>query len=206
MCVPIVDEVIDAVKRGQRRPVPADPHRGGGAARDARHRRRAERHISAHGAFAATSGDIIVVHDGVRPPVRLPRTSWRRPWRRRVEHGAAMVAAAERTSRVKLASADDGFIEGSLDCAHSWLGQTPQAFLREHLERAYVLALRDGYARVVVTTPTSSPSTAACASRILPGHDHNIKITTCKIPRHGSPHRGGARRTSRTESPVSRVG
>jgi len=133
----------------------------------------AERHISAHRGLAATSGDIVVVHDGVRPFVTedlIVSTI-----EAAIEHGAAMLGMPS-TVQVKLVN-DDGFIEGSLDRAHSWLGQTPQAFRREHLEDAYRLALADGYMRVSDDADLVAEY-CGVRSRILPGHDHNIKITT----------------------------
>lgn len=172
MCVPIVDEVIVTVSEENvdeyRRiliddaALPVTLVAGG-----------AERHISAHRGLAATSGDIVVVHDGVRPFVTEDLVE--AVVAAAVEHGAAMVGLPS-TVQVKLVS-DDGFIEGSLDRAHSWLGQTPQAFLRGHLERAYDLALRDGYARVSDDADLVAEY-CGIRSRILPGHDHNIKITT----------------------------
>ncbi len=172
MCVPIVDEVIVTVSEDN-----VDLYRRilvdeaglavtlvvGGA----------ERHISAHRGLSATSGDIVVVHDGVRPFVTEDLVE--SVVAAAEEHGAAMLGLPS-TVQVKLVS-DDGFIEGSLDRAHSWLGQTPQAFRREHLERAYDLALREGYARVSDDADLVAEY-CGVPSRILPGHDHNIKITT----------------------------
>lgn len=172
ICVPLVDEVIVTVSEDN-----ADLYRRilvdeaglpvtlvtGGT----------ERHISAHRGLAATSGDIVVVHDGVRPFVTEDLVE--AVIAAAVEHGAAMLGLPS-TVQVKLVS-DDGFIEGSLDRAHSWLGQTPQAFRREHLEKAYDLALRDGYARVSDDADLVAEY-CGIPSRILRGHDHNIKITT----------------------------
>jgi 2-C-methyl-D-erythritol 4-phosphate cytidylyltransferase len=92
-----------------------------------------------------------------------------------VEHGAAMLGLPS-TVQVKLVS-DDEFITGSLDRAHSWLGQTPQAFRRDLLERAYAGALADEYQRVsddadLVAEYTGHPV------KIVRGHENNIKITT----------------------------
>lgn len=133
----------------------------------------AERHLSAQKGLAATSGDVVLVHDGVRPFVTedLILTVLDAA----IDHGAAMIGTPS-TVQVKLVS-DDGFIEGSLDRAHSWLGQTPQGFRRELLEAAYDAAFNDEYQRVsddadLVHEYTGTPS------RIMPGHVNNIKITT----------------------------
>ena len=121
----------------------------------------------------ATTGDIVLVHDGVRPFVTedLIMTVLDAA----IDHGAAMIGTPS-TVQVKLVS-DEGFIEGSLDRAHSWLGQTPQGFRRELLQASYEAAVRDAYQRVsddadLVHEYTGTPA------RILPGHVNNIKITT----------------------------
>lgn len=133
----------------------------------------AERHISAQRGLDATSGDIVLVHDGVRPFVTEELIM--DVLDAAIEHGAAMIGTPS-TVQVKLVS-DSGFIEGSLDRAHSWLGQTPQGFHRELLKRAYAAAAEEGYARVsddadLVHEYTGTPA------RILHGHVNNIKITT----------------------------
>lgn len=133
----------------------------------------AERHLSAMKGLGATTGDIVVVHDGVRPFVTEDLIM--SVLDAAIDHGAAMLGTPS-TVQVKLVN-DDGFIEGSLDRAHSWLGQTPQAFRRPLLQSSYEGALRDDYQRVsddadLVHEYTRTPS------RILPGHVNNIKITT----------------------------
>lgn len=133
----------------------------------------AERHISAQRGLDATTGDIVLVHDGVRPFVTEDLIM--SVLDAAIDHGAAMIGTPS-TVQVKLVS-DEGFIEGSLDRAHSWLGQTPQGFRRTLLQEAYDTALRDEYQRVsddadLVHEYTGTPA------RILPGHVNNIKITT----------------------------
>lgn len=172
MCVPIVDEVVVTVSADnaelyqrilvEEAGLPVTLVVGG-----------AERHISAHRGLAATSGDIVVVHDGVRPFVTPDLVE---SVVAAAENDGAAMLGMPSTVQVKLVS-DDGFIEGSLDRARSWLGQTPQAFRREHLERAYELALRDGYSRISDDADLVAEYCGVPA-RILPGHDHNIKITT----------------------------
>jgi 2-C-methyl-D-erythritol 4-phosphate cytidylyltransferase len=133
----------------------------------------AERHLSAMRGLVATSGDIVITHDGVRPfttPDLVERVV-----DAAIEHGAAMLGMPS-TVQVKLVS-DDGFIEGSLDRSHSWLGQTPQAFRRELLERAYRAAVESEYARV---SDDADLVAEFCGTpvRIIEGHVNNIKITT----------------------------
>ncbi|WP_417562171.1 IspD/TarI family cytidylyltransferase [Microbacterium sp.] len=172
MCAPDVDEVIVTVSADHeeeyRRILVDEAHLPvtlvvGGE----------ERHISAHRGLAATSGDIVLVHDGVRPFVTADLIDTVIDGA--IEHGAAMIGMPS-TVQVKLVN-DQGFIDGSLDRAHSWLGQTPQGFRREYLEQAYDGALRDGYARVSDDADLVHEY-CGLAARILPGHVNNIKITT----------------------------
>ncbi|KQO99424.1 IspD/TarI family cytidylyltransferase [Leifsonia sp. Leaf264] len=132
-----------------------------------------ERHLSAKNGLDATSGDLILVHDGVRPfvtPDLIDRVS-----AAAVEHGAAMLGLPS-TVQVKLIG-DDGFVEGSLDRSHSWLGQTPQGFRRDLLATAYDTAIAGAYARV---SDDADLVAEFCSHRvkIVPGHVNNIKITT----------------------------
>lgn len=132
-----------------------------------------ERHLSAQKGLAATTGDIVLVHDGVRPFVTpdLIETAIAAG----IEHGAAMLGLPS-TVQVKLVS-DDEFIEGSLDRAHSWLGQTPQVFRRDLLETAYAGAIADEYQRVSDDADLVAEYTGHSV-KIVRGHENNIKITT----------------------------
>jgi 2-C-methyl-D-erythritol 4-phosphate cytidylyltransferase len=133
----------------------------------------AERHLSAMRGLAVTTGDIVLTHDGVRPfptPDLIEHVV-----AAAAEHGAAMLGLPS-TVQVKLVS-DDGFIDGSLDRARSWLGQTPQAFRRHVLEAAYSAAVEAGYDRV---SDDADLVAEFCGTpvRIVEGHVNNIKITT----------------------------
>ena len=133
----------------------------------------AERHLSAMRGLAATTGDLVLTHDGVRPfatPDLVERVV-----AAAAEHGAAMLGMPS-TVQVKLVD-DDGFVLGSLDRSRSWLGQTPQAFRRELLETAYRAAVETAYARV---SDDADLVAEFCGTsvRIVEGHVNNIKITT----------------------------
>ncbi|MFE6963795.1 2-C-methyl-D-erythritol 4-phosphate cytidylyltransferase [Agromyces sp. NPDC057679] len=133
----------------------------------------AERHISAMNGLEATTGDIVLTHDGVRPfatPELIERVV-----SAAVEHGAAMLGMPS-TVQVKLVG-DDGFIQGSLDRSHSWLGQTPQVFRRDLLDHAYRRAVELQYARVSDDADLVAEFSGV-AARIVEGHVNNIKITT----------------------------
>lgn len=132
-----------------------------------------ERHLSAMRGLEATTGDIIIVHDGVRPFVTPDLIT--SALRAGIQHGAAMLGLPS-TVQVKLVS-DDEFIEGSLDRARSWLGQTPQVFRRDLLEKAYAGAIADSYRRVSDDADLVSEYTGHSV-KIVRGHENNIKITT----------------------------
>ena len=132
-----------------------------------------ERFISARNGLQATTGSMILVHDGVRPFINAELIT--RALDAGVEHGAAMLGTP---TVVQLKVVDDEeFITGSLDRAHSWLGQTPQVFQRELLERAYAGAIANQYARVSDDADLVAEYTGHRV-KIVRGEDYNIKITT----------------------------
>jgi 2-C-methyl-D-erythritol 4-phosphate cytidylyltransferase len=132
-----------------------------------------ERFISAMLGLSATSGDMVLVHDGVRPFVNAELID--RVLAAGVHYGAAMLGTPT-VVQLKLVD-DDEFITGSLDRSHSWLGQTPQVFRRDLLERAYAGAVADRYARVSDDADLVAEYTGHRV-KIIRGEDYNIKITT----------------------------
>lgn len=133
----------------------------------------AQRHVSALNGLLASSGELVVVHDGARPfvtPESIEKTLYGAD-----SHGSAMLGTPSLV-QVKLVNRA-GFVEGSLDRSHSWLGQTPQAFRRELLLRAYESAVTDGYERVSDDADLVAEYTGIQAV-ILEGSLDNIKITT----------------------------
>jgi 2-C-methyl-D-erythritol 4-phosphate cytidylyltransferase len=132
-----------------------------------------ERFISAMYGLQATSGSMIMVHDGVRPFVNAELIT--RALDAGVEHGAAMLGTPT-VVQLKLVD-DEEFISGSLDRSHSWLGQTPQVFQRELLEKAYAGAIADRYARVSDDADLVAEYTGHKV-KIVRSEDYNIKITT----------------------------
>src|SRR5918994_7678097 len=132
-----------------------------------------ERFLSAMKGLDATSGSLIAVHDGVRPFVNAELIT--RVLDAGIEYGAAMLGTPT-VVQLKLVD-DDEFISGSLDRAHSWLGQTPQVFRRELLEKAYAGALADRYSRVSDDADLVAEYTGHRV-KIVRSEDYNIKITT----------------------------
>ncbi len=132
-----------------------------------------ERFLSARNGLQAATGEIVLVHDGVRPFIS-PRMI-RQVLDGAIEHGAAMLGLPS-TVQIKLVS-EDGFVVDSLDRSASWYGQTPQAYRRELLEDAYEKAVSDEYF-IVSDDADIVARYAGCRPRILQGHEYNIKITT----------------------------
>jgi 2-C-methyl-D-erythritol 4-phosphate cytidylyltransferase len=131
-----------------------------------------ERFMSAMLGLQATSGSMIMVHDGVRPFVNAELIT--RALDAGVEYGAAMLGTPT-VVQLKLVD-DEEFISGSLDRSHSWLGQTPQVFQRELLEKAYAGAIADRYARISDDADLVAEYTGHRV-KIVRSEDFNIKIT-----------------------------
>lgn len=132
-----------------------------------------ERFVSAMKGLQATTGSIICVHDGVRPFVNADLIT--RVVDAGVEYGAAMLGTPT-VVQLKIVD-DDGFIMESPDRSHSWLGQTPQVFRRELLEKAYAMAIADRYARTSDDADLVAEYTGQQV-KIVKSEDYNIKITT----------------------------
>jgi 2-C-methyl-D-erythritol 4-phosphate cytidylyltransferase len=132
-----------------------------------------ERFVSAMLGLGATTGSMIMVHDGVRPFVNAELIN--RVLDAGVEYGAAMLGTPT-VVQLKLVD-DDEFITGSLDRSHSWLGQTPQVFLRGLLERAYEAAVADHYVRISDDADLVAEYTGHKV-KIVRSEDYKIKITT----------------------------
>lgn len=132
-----------------------------------------ERFVSAMKGLDATTGSIVLVHDGVRPFVNADLIT--RVLDAGVEHGAAMLGTPT-VVQLKIVDGDQ-FIVGSPDRSRSWLGQTPQVFRRELLEKAYAQAIADKYARVSDDADLVAEYTGTKV-KIVQSEDYNIKITT----------------------------
>jgi 2-C-methyl-D-erythritol 4-phosphate cytidylyltransferase len=114
--------------------------------------------------------DIVLVHDGARPLVSDALI--RRVAREAAAHGAA-VPALPVEDTVKEAA--DGRIIRTVDRARLFRVQTPQGFVYDVLEEAFLLAGRDGF------TGTDDASLVERTGRpvvLTEGDPRNIKITT----------------------------
>lgn len=121
--------------------------------------------------ISASSGTIIITHDGCRPftPVKLIDELINET----IKHGAAMTAVNP-TATVKYSK--EGFIENSFSRKDTWIAQTPQGFKRDIILRAAKLAVENGN---FVPTDDSELVVKYTGVKvyIVPGDDINIKIT-----------------------------
>lgn len=114
---------------------------------------------------------IVVVHDAARPFVddaTIDRTI------AAARQGSGAVAALPVVDTLKEAG-DDGQIVRTLDRSRLWRAQTPQAFPRDLLVRAYREARRDG---VSATDCAALCERLGLPVRIVEGSERAMKITT----------------------------
>jgi 2-C-methyl-D-erythritol 4-phosphate cytidylyltransferase len=132
-----------------------------------------ERVESLLNAIRASSGDILITHDGARP---LVRPGLIRKLIACVRETGAAMTAVNPTATVKLTQGDSLEITDTLPRASTWIAQTPQGFRRDIILRAAEKAVREGYFiptddSEIVAVMTAHPVT------IVPGDHSNIKVT-----------------------------
>lgn len=129
----------------------------------------ASRAESTRRGFEAAAGEIILIHDGVRPLIeaglieKVALAAW--------EHGAALAAVPVSDT---LKEVTDGLVKRTVDRSALWRAQTPQGFRREILAEA--LAGTTG--TEVPTDDIGLVERLGLTAAIVPGSPGNIKITT----------------------------
>lgn len=131
----------------------------------------AERIESMYNGAKASSGDIILTHDGARPftPIWLINHLIQAV----EEYGAAMTAVSP-TATIKCAE-NDLLIRNSLPRANTWIAQTPQGFRRDILLNALESAINQKY--FVATDDSEIVSRHGYPVKIVPGDPVNMKVT-----------------------------
>jgi 2-C-methyl-D-erythritol 4-phosphate cytidylyltransferase len=119
----------------------------------------------------ASAVDLVVVHDGVRPFVTAALVC--QTLCSAAQYGAA-IAAVPLTDTLKRVSAA-GRVETTLPREHLWRIQTPQAFRRDLLQRAFQHAWKHG---VMVTDEAGLIEAMGYPVYVVPGAEHNVKMTT----------------------------
>jgi 2-C-methyl-D-erythritol 4-phosphate cytidylyltransferase len=154
-----IDQVVVALPEGAQAPPGCIGVRGG-----------ATRSASVRAALAAAPPGDIVVHDAARPlaePELFARAI------EALQEADCAIAAAPVTDTIKQAA--DGVVTATLDRNRLWAVQTPQAFRRDALERAFDVA-EDVLAQA--TDDAWLIERAGGSVRIVESSAANFKITT----------------------------
>jgi 2-C-methyl-D-erythritol 4-phosphate cytidylyltransferase len=124
-------------------------------------------------ALNASSGDILITHDGARPLVTPDLIEELIAWVKKT--GAAMTAINP-TATVKITDNQSMKITGTLPRVKTWIAQTPQGYNREILKQAMEKAVREKY-----FVPTDDSEIVARMTShdivVVPGDHSNIKVT-----------------------------
>ncbi len=132
-----------------------------------------ERQDSVHRGLKETSArsKLIVIHDGARPLVT--KAMIEASLDAASTCGAAVVAIPLADTLKKVES--DHLIKKTLKRDGLWLAQTPQAFRRKIVLKAYEAAIRDGF---YGTDDAALVERAGFEVRVVPGAITNLKVTT----------------------------
>ncbi|MDD5603636.1 MAG: 2-C-methyl-D-erythritol 4-phosphate cytidylyltransferase [Eubacteriales bacterium] len=117
--------------------------------------------------------DIVLIHDGVRPFVQGGLIS---AVVRDASEAGASCAAVPAHETVKMTDGGS-FVCATPDRSKLWYAQTPQAFRRDIIFRAYEKALNDGYRG---TDDSCLAERLGYKVKITMGDRRNIKITTAE--------------------------
>lgn len=121
-------------------------------------------------ACGAVSQDVILIHDGVRP--FFPKEQIGPLVQLAAVEGAAVLAVPVQDT---IKEVFDGRVRSTPDRSLLWQVQTPQAFRCERIREAHQRAYTSGY---VGTDDASLVEWCGWPVAVLPGHPHNLKITT----------------------------
>jgi 2-C-methyl-D-erythritol 4-phosphate cytidylyltransferase len=130
----------------------------------------ADRQASVHAALQASRGDLLLVHDAVRP--LTPRRCIAACIAALATRPAALVAVPC-AATVKRAT-PDGQVAATVPRADLWLAQTPQGFQRSAGLAAFARAAEAGW---TCTDDAEVLERAGFAVAIVPGDPCNLKIT-----------------------------
>lgn len=120
--------------------------------------------------LTATTGDIVCVHDGVRPAVTPGLITDCVESARLLGAAIAAVPAKDTVKRVRESSVTE-----TLDRLVLWEAQTPQVFKRDILMRAYAKAREDGY---YGTDESSLVERLGVKVYVVMGSYSNLKVTS----------------------------
>ena len=119
----------------------------------------------------ATDGDLVMVHDAVRPCVTVPDVERLVAAARRHPHGAILAAPVCDTLK---RAGPDGLIADTVDRSRLWHAFTPQIFPLGQLRAALGSAIANGW---MVTDEAQAMECAGARPLLVEGSPGNIKIT-----------------------------
>jgi 2-C-methyl-D-erythritol 4-phosphate cytidylyltransferase len=124
-------------------------------------------------AINASSGEILITHDGARP---LVKPALIKKLITCVKESGAAMTAVNPTATVKISTNQTMKIAGTLPRVKTWIAQTPQGYKRELIKQAMEKAVKDRY-----FIPTDDSELVANITSkdimIVPGDYSNIKVT-----------------------------
>ena len=124
-------------------------------------------------ALYASSGDILITHDGARP---LVTPDLIKKLISCVKKTGAAMTAVNPTATVKITDNQSLMITGTLPRTKTWIAQTPQGYSRVILKQAMERAVKEKY-----FVPTDDSEIVANMTShdimIVPGDHSNIKVT-----------------------------
>jgi 2-C-methyl-D-erythritol 4-phosphate cytidylyltransferase len=124
-------------------------------------------------ALNASSGNILITHDGARP---LVKPTLIKELISCVKKTGAAMTAVNPTATVKITDNQSMMITGTLPRIKTWIAQTPQAYNRKILKQAMEKAVREKY-----FVPTDDSEIVANMTShnimVVPGDHSNIKVT-----------------------------
>ena len=127
-----------------------------------------------HGALPlpAGEGDLVAIHDAVRPLLAAHHLAACVEGARRWGASVLAVPAVDTLKRV-----GPGVLEATLDRRNVWLAQTPQAFRTALIFKAHVRARREGLA---ATDDAQLVERLGAPVQVVAGSPTNLKITTAE--------------------------
>jgi 2-C-methyl-D-erythritol 4-phosphate cytidylyltransferase len=124
-------------------------------------------------ALNASSGNILITHDGARP---LVKPALIKELISCVKKTGAAMTAINPTATVKITDNQSMLITGTLPRIKTWIAQTPQAYNRKILKQAMEKAVKKKY-----FVPTDDSEIVANMTShnimVVPGDHSNIKVT-----------------------------
>jgi 2-C-methyl-D-erythritol 4-phosphate cytidylyltransferase len=129
-----------------------------------------QRYVSAYNGVLASRGKYVVIHDGDRPliPVSLIEKI-----AEEVKNHPAVILAVETHTCIK--KIKDAEVKKCYPRAETWLAQTPQAFRRDIIIKAYEKAIAEK--EMVSTDDCDLVNRLGVVSKMVRGDHCNIKIT-----------------------------